>query len=185
MVGVVDEFGVYDRDAAGRAATDPDLFHRAEESQLGASTVLADGFDGLYLSNGFVSSGGTVGGGALSLPPDASVSLPAIALAGVPLDVSVVLDAASSPSVTLRLFWAGDSDPIAESTIVVTGSRLQLRVAGDGRTVTVYPGPDQGTLSLPGGTRSNPNLVIQLGNPKTSQDPVVLQQVLVTTAPTG
>ena len=185
IVGVVDEFGVYDKDASNRAATDPDLFHRAEESQLGTAMVLADGFDGLYLSDGFVSSGGVVGGGALTLPPDASVSLPAVGLAGAPLDVSVALDAASTPSVGLRLFWAGETDPTAESAIAVNGSRLQLRVAADGRTVTVYPGPDQATLSLPGGTRANAKLVIQLGNPKTSQGPVILQQVLVTAAPTG
>ena len=66
--GIVDEFGVYYRDPAGKPSTDPDQFLRAQTMKLGASLVMANGFDGMFLSEGFTVEGnGQQAAGALTL----------------------------------------------------------------------------------------------------------------------
>jgi hypothetical protein len=90
--GIVDEFGVYYRDPAGKPSTDPDQFLRAQTMKLGASLVMANGFDGMYLSEGFTVEGnGQQAAGALTLAPGAVLDLPALKL-GDPATPAVPAD---------------------------------------------------------------------------------------------
>src|SRR5208283_1201078 len=81
--GTVDEFGIYYRDASNRPSPDPDLYLRAQSVKYGNSLLLADGFDGLYLSHGIALEGnGTESAGSVSLPAGAGLDLPALSTGG-------------------------------------------------------------------------------------------------------
>ncbi|HOV64137.1 MAG TPA: hypothetical protein PLG43_09680 [Spirochaetia bacterium] len=59
--GVIDEFGVYSRDSAGRNSADADIFANARRIQYGDTVLLAEGFDGSFLPHGFAFEGMNAG----------------------------------------------------------------------------------------------------------------------------
>jgi len=106
----VDELGVYATEPAGRPSTDPGQFQRAETAAFGSSLVLADGFDGTYLPEGFTLSGsGQLAAGTYSLKPGSTLGLPAIALEGSRITTTATLASTSSRAATLNLQWEDGS----------------------------------------------------------------------------
>lgn len=78
--GLIDEFGVYYKNAEGQYTTDPEVFRRAMSDEYGSNLVFAEGFDGVFLPKD-LSYGGKVAtsqlaAGLLSLNAGQSVSLP-------------------------------------------------------------------------------------------------------------
>ena len=110
--GTVDEFGVYYLDEAGRPAPDPDQFLRGQSVKLGTGLVLANGFDGIFLPDGYSLEGsGQLAAGFLTLSPGAMLDLPPVKIGGSDITVTTALGVSSSLTAALRLQWEGSSQP--------------------------------------------------------------------------
>ncbi len=91
--GIIDELGVYFRDAGSRPASDQEIFLRAMEDEHGLSLVYAQGFERLDLPEELVSTGQVaIQSSRLTLYPGATVTLPAFLFDGDQLIVEVDLD---------------------------------------------------------------------------------------------
>ncbi|HUX22596.1 MAG TPA: hypothetical protein VMW69_15270, partial [Spirochaetia bacterium] len=95
FTGLIDEFGVYYRDAAGRSTTDPEVYRRSMSDEYGSNLVFAEGFDGVFLPSDMVFDGkvdqSQIIDGSLSLNPNQSVSLPNLPIGEDDLTVDVSL----------------------------------------------------------------------------------------------
>jgi hypothetical protein len=181
FAGIVDEFGVYAQDPAGRPAPDPDLYSRAQKKLLGARVVLADGFDGINLGTGFVVKGqGQLAAGSLLLSPGASLALPPVKVEGAPLSLSADLSADSARSAVLVASWEGGASP--EQSIPVTADKtgLHFSLAADGRTITVLTAKGETAVTLPAAEDDAAHLVITIQNLAEAGSPLVLTKLLVT-----
>lgn len=180
FAGVVDEFGVYFQDAAGRPSPDPDLYARAQGKQLGSSVVLADGFDGIFLSSGFALEGkGELSAGSLVLQAGSGVSLPPIKLSGSPLTLTAGLSADSSRSVKLGVAWEGSTQPAQTVPLTADASGLRFTIAADGLSLKVPSGTGEKTVTLPASDNETGNLLLTLENPSDAKSALVMNQVLV------
>jgi hypothetical protein len=180
--GVVDEFGVYAQDAAGRPATDPDLYSRAQAGIYGARLVLADGFDGITVANGFSLEGrGQLIDGSVSLAPGARLAFPPLRT-GQALSVSADLAPSSSRAASLLIQWEGSSAPAVAVQAAADTSGLSLRIASNGRSIS-FPTPDgQKTVSLPAPGSSDAGLLLKLENPPEAKTDLVIESVLALTS---
>ncbi len=128
--GVVDELGVFYRDADGRPGPDPDVYLRAMSLRHGDALLVADGFDGGQLKTTWhVEGTASVDLGKLLLAPGSSLEIGLQKPAGGEIVLETVADrplAAVWQGRTLRLTAAG-SQAAEERT------RLQLRLP-DGET---------------------------------------------------
>lgn len=76
FAGVIDEFGVFYRDAKGRNAPCPDVFFSGMSDELGDDLLFADGFDGIYPGDDIIGTGDvSVSDGYLHLGEDSAVEL--------------------------------------------------------------------------------------------------------------
>lgn len=160
FAGVVDEFGVYSQDAAGRASTDPGLYARAQAIANGSSLVVANGFDGIYLPDGFVLTGtpagtangkGQIAGGSLSLPPGARLTLPPLSTGDSAVSVTADLSRDSAHAATLVISWEGSSAAALIVPLAADSSRLRFRVGPQASSIVVASGGAEKTLAVPPG----------------------------------
>ncbi|MGA2976486.1 MAG: hypothetical protein ABSF77_14345 [Spirochaetia bacterium] len=180
FAGVVDEFGIYFQDGAGRPSPDPDLYARAQRKQLGSSLVLADGFDGIFLSSGFSLEGtGELSAGSLALQAGAGVSLPPIKLSGSALTLTAGLSADSSRSAKLVVAWEGSAQPAQTVPLTADTSGLRFTIAADGLSLQVPSGAGEKTVTLPASDNETANLLLTLENPSDAKSALVINQVLV------
>ena len=179
--GVVDEFGVYYRDPAGRPSTDPDQFLRAQTAKIGAGLVLANGFDGMYLPEGFALEGnGQQAAGFLTLTPGAVLDLPAVKLGGSPLTVSAFLGSGSSGAAVLQVLWEGSPQAPVLVPLTADGARiLRFRLAADGSSLLLPAAGGEKTLALPKPPAAGGNLMLKIGNPSDAASALVLDSLLV------
>jgi hypothetical protein len=178
--GVVDEFGVYSRDPAGRPATDPDLFLRAQAAKLGQSLVLANGFDGMYLPDGWDLEGsGKLAAGSLTLPPGAALELPAVKPDGSPLTVTAALGAGSAAAAVLTAQWDGAGQKPQQYALASDGARtLRFRVSADGSSLTVSGAGADKSLPLPKTPSADAGLLLKIGNPADAAGSIVLDSLV-------
>jgi len=114
ITGIVDEFGVFYRDADRRPAPDPDVYFRAMALRHGDALLLADGFDGAYLSASYHVEG----------------------KAGVVLG-KLVLSPGSSVDLALR-------KPASGEIVLETVADREMVVSWQGRTLRLTPGKSKG-----------------------------------------
>ncbi|HUX13241.1 MAG TPA: hypothetical protein VMW87_09435 [Spirochaetia bacterium] len=97
FVGILDEFGIYFRDASLRPSTDNRIFHGAMSATYGDALDYAEGFEGLFLPDGVTTQGPvTVGSGELVLSPGSSVVFPRFLFQHEDLMVELALDNATT-----------------------------------------------------------------------------------------
>lgn len=176
FAGVVDEFGVYATDPAGRPATDPFLFSREQEATYGTRLAFADGFDGIALYNGFgIEGGGQLAAGAVDLGPGSRLVLPALK-PGDALTVSATLSAGSGRSASVLVLADAGAQPAAVVPVTVGAAGLSFRVAPDGRllTVSAADGEKAVSVSAPGAG----GLVVKIADPADAKSNLVIESVL-------
>ena len=129
---VIDELGVYYRDEAGRPATDPTLFRAAMRKLHGDRLLFADGFDGMFLPAGFITSGKTaLSAGRLTLQPGAAIELPPIQFPTEGLSIELVLDSGSESTAAVQLSWAGTDAPFLDERLVAEAGVIRLQLSGE------------------------------------------------------
>jgi hypothetical protein len=180
--GVVDEFGVYVQDSAGKPSTDTNLYARAQAGFYGSRLVLADGFDGLSVVNGFSISGkGQLAGGAVDLAAGARLSLPPLHT-GQAIAVTAALSAGSARSARLLLQWEGSSQHAAAVPLAADARELTFRIEADGLSVVV-PSPDgEKTVKISPPETSGADLLASFENPPDARTDLVIESVLAVTA---
>ncbi len=180
--GVVDEFGVYTQDPAGRPSTDPDLFARAQAGLYGSRLVFADGFDGLTVTNGFSITGkGQLSGGAVDLEAGARLSLPPIR-AGQAVTVAAGLSPASGRSAILLLQWEGSTGHPAAVPLAADNQGLAFRIAADGLSVTIPSVGGEKSVKIPAPTETGSSLLASLENPPDAKSDLIIESALALTA---
>lgn len=178
--GTVDEFGVHYRDAAGRPAPDPDLFLRAQALKYGHSLLIADGFDGIYLSSGLTMEGnGALSAGSLSLPAGAGLALHRLIAGGSSISVVVDLSSDSARTATLEAQWDGGSQPPVLIPLSADAAGLKFRIGADGMSIVVPSGTTEKSVTLPRPARDDSGLVLKIRNPTDAKATLVLNQLLV------
>ncbi|HEY9595118.1 MAG TPA: hypothetical protein VHE79_11610 [Spirochaetia bacterium] len=176
--GVVDEFGVYYRDPAGRPSTDPGLFANAMSLQHRSSFVFADGFDGLYLPAGYTVEGtAQVTAGAIVLQPGSWLDLPGMKAGGLSITVTADVAPDSTRQAALSFQWEGSADQPIATTETANGNGLQIVVAADGKSVLV----GQRSVPLPAAPGDSSNLLVKIGDPQESAAALSITQVLALT----
>jgi hypothetical protein len=182
--GVVDEFGVYDQDPAGRPSTDPDLYARAQAGRYGEELVFATGFDGMSMPSSFTLEGrGTLAAGSLRLAPGAHLALPAIAV-GDPVSVTIGIGAGSARRAELRAQWQGESQAPVVVPAAVTrtagalGDEVAFRLSADGGSLTVTTPEGERQVRLPPPASGSAALVVGVGDPADAAADLVLDSVL-------
>jgi hypothetical protein len=180
--GVVDEFGVYSQDSAGRPSTDPDLYARAQAGLYGSRLVLADGFDGLAVTNGFSIAGrGQLNGGLVHLAAGARLSLPPLRT-GLAIAVTAGLSPDSGRSAVLLLQWEGSSRQAAAVPLAADNRGLAFRIAADGLSVVIPSVDGDRTVKIPGPTDSGAGLLASLESPPDAASDLIIDSVLALTA---
>ncbi len=97
FVGILDEFGIYFRDASLRPSTDNRIFRSAMSATFGEALDYAEGFEGLFLPDGVTTQGRvTAGSGELVLSPGSSVIFPRFLFQHEDLIVELTLDKATT-----------------------------------------------------------------------------------------
>ena len=179
--GIVDEFGVYSQDSAGRPSTDPDLYARAQMERYGSRLVLADGFDGLAVSNGFSIAGkGQLTGGAVDLAAGARLSLPALHT-GQEIAVTAGLSPSSGRSAILRLQWEGSSPRAVTVPLAADSQGLMFRIASDGLSIVVPSAEGEKTVKIPAPEGNGLSLLASLESPPDARSDLVIESVLALT----
>lgn len=177
FAGVVDEFGVYATDPAGRPATDPYLYARAQDALYGSRLAFADGFDGLALYNGFaLEGGGQLAAGSVSLGPGARLVLPVLR-AGDAVTVAAALSASSGRGVSLVVQAESGSPAPAVVPVTVGPAGLSFRVAQDGRTLSVSSADGEKSVNIPAPAGGS-GLLVKIADPADARSDVVIESVL-------
>jgi hypothetical protein len=178
--GTVDEFGIYYRDAAERPSPDPDLYLRAQSLKYGNTLLLADGFDGPYLSRGLVIEGtGGESAGSVSLPAGAGLDLPPQSPGGSAISVTVDLSSDSVRTATLEAQWEGAASTPVQIPLTADAAGLKFKLGADGASIVVPSGAGEKTVALPSPAQNDAGLVLRIKNPVDAKGSLVIAQILV------
>jgi hypothetical protein len=180
--GIVDEFGVYSQDSAGRPSTDPDLYARAQAERYGSRLVLADGFDGLAVTNGFAIAGkGQLTSGDVDLAAGARLSLPPLRT-GQEVAVAAGLSPSSGRSAVLLLQWEGSSSRGVAVPLAADSQGFMFRIASDGLSVVVPSAEGEKAMKIPAPEGNGSSLLVSLENPRDARSDLVIESVLALAA---
>jgi hypothetical protein len=180
--GVVDEFGVYIQDAAGRPSTDPDLYARAQAEEYGTRVMIADGFDGITVSSGFAIEGkGQLASGSVDLGPGARLALPPLRT-DLAVTVTVDLSPDSSRGANLLAQWEGSAAPATVVPVTADANGFEFRVSSGGLSIAVPAPGGEKTVNLPSPGSSGATLLLKLENPRDAKLDLVLESVLALSA---
>jgi len=179
--GVVDEFGVFFRDGQDRPSPDPGLYQRAMSVAHGKDLVLADGFDGTFLSSGFsVEAGGALAAGALALPPGASLDLPPLKVDGAQLKASAGVSGDSARSAVIDLQWEGAGQQGTQFEVNnVDAAGIKFRIAADGQSAVFGSSTGEKTVALPRPPQGGSSLLVKITNPSAARSALSLTDLLV------
>jgi hypothetical protein len=179
--GVVDEFGVFFRDAQDRPSPDPGLYVRAMTATHGKDVVLAEGFDGIFLSSGFsLEAGGTLVAGSLVLPPAASLDLPPLKMDGGRINGSAAVSSDSARSATIEMQWEGANQPGTQYQLTnMDTTGIKFRIAADGQSAVFSSPAGEKTLALPRPPQGGTSLLVKIGNPGSAKSALTLTDLLV------
>ncbi len=176
--GVVDEFGVYAWDAAGRPSTDPDLYLRAQSGLYGNRLVFASGFDGQALQGTFTTEGtARLNGGLLDLSPGGRLVLPPLQ-SGEGVDLTVELSASSGRNASLLAQWQGASQPAAAIPVVVTGTEIRCQLSADGLSLIVPSADGDHTVRIPPAGTTGTDLILKIADPADARSDLLVDSVL-------
>ncbi len=180
LVGTVDELGVYVKDSRGRPSTDPDLFARAARAAHGENLVLAEGFDGPFVPQGFSGAEGiAVEDGHLLVPPGAAVDFPPL---GVPADevaCRLELSPASALSAVLGVAWKDGTAPVVEVPLTAEAGAMSFRLAAAAQSITVTAaGGRTRTVKIPPAPSAEGNLVLRVSGPADAKLPLAVESLL-------
>jgi hypothetical protein len=180
FVGTVDELGVYARDGKGRPSTDPDLFGRAARAALGDAVVLAEGFDGPWLPEGFAAAGGAVvEGGSLLVPAGGSVDLPPLPVPADDVVYGIELSLTSAQAGLLALSWEGSSSPVLETPLAADAGKLSFTVAAGALSLAVTsPGGRARTVKIPSAPDEKARLVLRVSGQVEAKQPLSFDSLL-------
>lgn len=179
--GVVDEFGVYAQDAAGRPSTEPDLYSRAQEEIYGTRLVLADGFDGITVTNGFsIEGNGRLAAGSVALAAGARLALPPIRT-GRSLSVTAALSRDSGRTAALLVQWEGSSAPPVVVLVPADTAGLSFRISSNGLSIVIPSTEGEKTVNLPAPGGSGESLLLKLENPPDAKSELVIESILALT----
>ncbi len=161
--GIIDEFGIYYKDAEGRMSVNPDVYREAMEYRLGGDLLFAEGFDGLFLPETVEYTGDVQSAeGFLLVGPGSSLSIPDFEIANEYVIFQLGLSKFSPETrvVIAAVTSFGEENPVFE---YVPGSGSVL--LPDGREVIpVNSGEFQGfTLE-----HNSPELLLVNGDKKIS-----------------
>jgi hypothetical protein len=178
--GTVDEFGIYYRDAAERPSPDPDLYFRAQSLKYGNSLLLADGFDGLYLSRGLMFEGnGSMSAGSVSLPAGTGLDLPPLSPGGSSISVAVDLSPDSARTATLEAQWEGASPAPVQIPLTADAAGLKFRLGADGLSIVVPSGAGEKKVTLPSPAKDDARLVLKIKNLIDAKSALVITELTV------
>jgi hypothetical protein len=164
--GLISELGVYYLDEGKRPSADPGIYRWVMERRLGRRLILAEGFEGSRLPEGFQAAPETaarLSGGSLRLDPESGLTLPFFDLnAAAPAEtvLEMVFAAPLPAGTSASLTW--ESDGRAFLDILPEGKALAA-----GKEAASFPALTD-TLQLELGEKS---LVLKLPPPS---EPVVL-----------
>jgi nitrogen fixation protein len=174
---------VYAQDAAGRPSTDPDLYSRAQAGTYGARLVLADGFDGITVPNGFSIEGkGRLAAGSVVLAPGALLALPPMRT-GQSLSVTADLSRDSGRTSTLLVQWEGSSAQAVAVPLTADTAGLSFRIASNGLSIAVPSTDGEKKVSLPAPAGSGASLLLKLENPPDAKSDLVIESILALSSP--
>ena len=109
----ITELGVYYRDEKKRACVDSGVYRRAMQRKHGRALLLAEGFEGGFLPEGFELSGkASLGAGALELGPGASLRTPSVEPGGEAAEVEVGFSLPLAPAAGVSLYWEDSAEPL-------------------------------------------------------------------------
>ena len=186
LVAVIDELGVYHRDEAGRRATDPTLFRDAMRKLHGDRVLLADGFDGMFFPSGFTASAKTaLGGGRVSLPPEASIELPPIRFPAEGFSIALELGGDSERSANVRLSWAGAGDSLIDERLVAESGAIRLEFSGEASKKTVTALTADGVVrrwDIGDAPAEKAGIVLRATCPRDARSPLVISEIVALTA---
>jgi hypothetical protein len=179
--GVVDEFGVFFRDGQDRPSPDPGLYQRAMAVAHAKDLVLAEGFDGLFLSSGFsADGGGALAAGSLGLPPGASLDLPPLKVNGIQLDASAGIAGDSARSAVIDMQWEGAGQEGTQYQLnSIDASGIKLRIAADGQSAVFGSSAGEKTIALPRPPQGGSSLLVKISNPSAARSALTLTDLLV------
>ena len=142
FVGILDEFGVYFRDAADQPSPDTEIFLSAMELVYGEKLVYAEGFDANDLPEAVEIDGSAkVETGRLILGSGASAHFPVFGFSSEELFVTVSLEAL--PGSRIRFYRGDGDDLIAEviaSEVEAESADLQFQFTHTD-SVLIFDGP--------------------------------------------
>ena len=102
--GIIDEVGVYFRDPEGNPSPNPDIYQSWRRQTDPGSHIFADGFDGMYLSELYVTTGSVeVVDGVLRISANSGVTLPIVTISEKPVESRI--DIAAPLALTARVVW--------------------------------------------------------------------------------
>jgi hypothetical protein len=182
FTGVLDEFGVYDADAAGKPSTDPDLFQRSQSDLYGSRLVFADGFDSTTLTSSFTAEGSApIYAGTISLAAGSALGLPPLKLDGSGISVTAGLTPDSGRTATVVAQWEGSTAVAAQASLTADVDGLHFRLGADGLSLIAGPGAAGKTVAIAQPPESGARLLLTLHNPSDARALLVLTQVLAVT----
>jgi methionine-rich copper-binding protein CopC len=197
--GVITELGVYCRDPMGRPATDPAVYRRAMERRHRQALLLADGFDGLFLSAGLLPEGAVrLARGDLLLESAGVLELPSVELDAEGLTLELALSDALPAQGRLSLLWKDTGQPLLELSTsgriffagreeALAGTdwhdlRLELSPSPSGAadlSLLLSSGKLRKSLTLPAAQPPSAGLRIRLQNPSAEGPPLRLDRLLL------
>jgi hypothetical protein len=180
FTGVIDELGVYSRDEAGRPAIDPTLFTAAMRKLYGDRVLLADGFDGLFLPPGFTASAkAAVGGGRLTLPPEAWIELPPIRFPDEGCSIDLVLGDVSERAADVQISWAGTSALLVDARLAAESGSIRLELSGE--TVTARTSRGVSSWVVGKAPAEKAGLVLRIADPRDARSALAVSEILALT----
>lgn len=148
--GELTELGVYYRDERKRPSVDPGIYRFMMERKYGRRLVLAEGFEGFYLPEGFSAepaAAARLALGRLALEPAAGLNLPFFDLNGASaekMELEIVLAAPLPPGATAVLGWEGDGKAFLE----IHSEGKALSPSGSGGQASFPPLTDSLKLTI-------------------------------------
>lgn len=197
--GVITELGVYCRDPMGRPATDPAVYRRAMERRHRPALLLADGFDGMFLSAGLLPEGAVrLARGYLLLEGGGALELPSVELDAEGLTLELALSDALPAQGRLSLLWKDTGQPLLELSTsgrlffagreeALEGTdwrdlRLEISPSPSGAadlSLLLGSGKLRKSLTLPAARPPGAGLRIRLQNPSDEGPPLRLDRLLL------
>ncbi len=111
--GIIDEVGVYYKDPEGNPSPDPDIYRTWWLKTDPGAHVFADGFDGMYLSSLYDTTGTVgIGEGVLEVGADSWVQVPAFSIGGKPVEIQVQLAGSLPATGSVSFDWNGSDTPL-------------------------------------------------------------------------